>query len=189
MNEQKRCPICAKGNVERRVEHMENEYKGQRTMLPLYYVVCDHCKSDFATSVEGRLSRRALLAWHKQIDGLLVGREIAAIRKRYGLTQTQASRLFGVEGVAFSKYENDDVVQSEAMDSLLRRVLSDAQIFAALVVERGMRSELADRAEKAAGSRDDSRLRGRDAPDLTILYDPKEFRLTEQDRALKRKKQ
>jgi HTH-type transcriptional regulator / antitoxin MqsA len=188
MNEQKRCPICAEGHIERRVEEMENEYKGHRGMLPLYFVVCDHCKSDFATSVEGRLSRRALLAWRKQIDGLLVGREIAAIRKRYGLTQTQASRLFGVEGVAFSKYENDDLVQSETMDVLLRRVLSDAQAFEALVLEKGMRSELADRAEKAARSSDEGRLPGREAPDPTILYDPKEFRLTEQDRALKRKK-
>jgi HTH-type transcriptional regulator/antitoxin MqsA len=189
MNEQKRCPICAEGNVERRVEQVENEYKGHRAMLPLYYVLCDHCKSDFATSVEGRLSRRALLAWRKQIDGLLVGREIASIRKRYGLTLTQASRLFGEKRVAFSKYENDDVVQSDAMDSLLRRVLSDAQAFAALVVEKGMRSELADRAEKPSGSSDERRPSGREAPDPAVLYDPKEFRLTEQDRALKRKKQ
>lgn len=189
MNEQKRCPICAEGHIERRVEQAENEYKGHRAMLPLYFVVCDHCKSDFATSVEGRLSRRALLAWRKQIDGLLVGREIATIRKRFGLTLTQASRLFGVEGVAFSKYENDDLVQSEAMDSLLRRAVSDAHVFAELVMQKGMGSELAVRTETAMVTRENSLSTRREAPDPTVLYDPKEFRLREKDRALKRKKQ
>jgi HTH-type transcriptional regulator/antitoxin MqsA len=184
MNVQKRCPICAEGSVERRVEQVENEYKGHRALLPLYFVVCDHCKSDFATSVEGRLSRRALLAWRKQIDGLLVGREIAALRKHFGLTQTQASRLFGGGPAAFSKYENDDLIQSEAMDSLLRLVLSDTEAFAALVLEKGMGAELVGRAIDPAADRRD----GPASPDRTNLYDPKQFRLSENDRALRRKK-
>ncbi len=45
---------------------------------------------------------------------------IKALRKRYHLTQAQAASIFGGGPVAFSKYESDDVMQSEPMDNLLR---------------------------------------------------------------------
>jgi HTH-type transcriptional regulator/antitoxin MqsA len=50
----------------------------------------------------------------------LTGEEVRALRVQLDLTQAEAARVFGGGQVAFSKYENDDVVQSEAMDKLLR---------------------------------------------------------------------
>jgi HTH-type transcriptional regulator/antitoxin MqsA len=73
---------------------------------------------------------------------LLTGAEILALRKRYGLTQPQAARLFGGGPVAFSKYENDDVAHSEAMDKLLRLVLRSETAFWELVDQEGMTAEL-----------------------------------------------
>ena len=61
-----------------------------------------------------------MLAFKKEVDGLLTGQEIKALRKRYNLTQAQAASIFGGGPVAFSKYESDDVMQSEPMDNLLR---------------------------------------------------------------------
>jgi transcriptional regulator with XRE-family HTH domain len=65
-----------------------------------------------------------------------------ALRKRYGLNQQQAARLFGGGPVAFSKYENDDVAHSEAMDKLLRLVLRSESVFWELVEQEGMTGEL-----------------------------------------------
>ena len=45
--------------------------------------------------------------------------------------------------VAFSKYENDDVSQTESMDSLLRLVRRSEAPFWELVDEKGMSAELA----------------------------------------------
>ncbi|MCO4245814.1 type II toxin-antitoxin system MqsA family antitoxin, partial [Acidovorax facilis] len=81
------------------------------------------------------------MAFRKQVDGLLTGDEIAALRKQYKLKQAQAAQLFGGGPVAFSKYENDDVAQSEAMDTLLRLVRRSPEAFWALVEEKGLQAD------------------------------------------------
>ncbi len=141
MDTQALCPICGEGHVSDQVQHIESEYKGQTAMLPLHYQLCDACGSDFAGAAECKLNKRALMAWRKQVDGLLTGAEITALRKQYKLTQAQAAKLFGGGPVAFSKYENDDVVQSESMDTLLRLVLRSKAIFRTLVAEKNMEAE------------------------------------------------
>lgn len=136
------CPICGEGHVKAMVQMVENTYKGHQENLPLHYQQCDTCTSDFAGMAESKLNKRVLMAFRKRIDGLLTGEEITALRKQYKLTQAQAARLFGGGPVAFSKYENDDVAQSEAMDTLLRLVRRSPAAFAALVEEKGLVDEL-----------------------------------------------
>lgn len=137
------CPICGEGHVTSLVEMVESEYKGQTTMLPSHYRLCDACHSDFAGAKEGKLNKRAIMAFRKSVDGLLTGAEICALREKYKLTQTQAAKLFGGGPVAFSKYENDDVSQSESMDSLLRLIRRSEVSFWELAEEKGMTAELA----------------------------------------------
>ena len=135
------CPICSEGHVTSHVEMVESEYKGQTRSLPSHYRVCDHCHSDFAGAPESKLNKRAVLAFRKSVDGLLTGAEICAMRDKYKLTLGQAARLFGGGPVAFSKYENDDVAQSEAMDTLLRLVRRSPEAFWTLVDEKQMKAE------------------------------------------------
>lgn len=136
------CPICGEGHVTHHVDQFESEYKGQKAMLPSHYKLCDTCHSDFAGAAEGKVNKRAIVAFRKSVDGLLTGTDIVALRKQYGLTQDQAAKLFGGGPVAFSKYENDDVSQSEAMDSLLRLVRQSQVAFGVLVSIKGMTAEL-----------------------------------------------
>ena len=65
------------------------------------------------------------------------------------MTQGQAARLFGGGPVAFSKYENDDVAQSESMDNLLRLVRRSAEAFWQLVQEKGMAAKFTRQTELA----------------------------------------
>lgn len=141
MTTQELCPLCGEGHVSTHSEMVESEYKAHKVMLPLVFKQCDACGSDFAGAAESKQNKRAVLAWRKQVDGLLTGEEITALRKQYKLTQGQAAKLFGGGPVAFSKYENDDVAQSEAMDTLLRLVRRSPQAFWALVAEKSMESE------------------------------------------------
>lgn len=141
MNSQELCPICGEGHVTAAVQMVESEYKGHKANLPLHYKQCDTCTSDFAGMAESKLNKRVLMAFRKQVDALLTGDEIAALREQYHLTQAQAARLFGGGPVAFSKYENDDVAQSEAMDTLLRLVRRSPEAFWELVEEKGMQAD------------------------------------------------
>lgn len=142
MNEKALCPICGAGHVTGHVDELETEYKGERALVSSHYLLCDACGSDFAGADEMRANKRAVLAFRKHVDGLLTGSEITALRSRYGLNQKQAARLFGGGPVAFSKYENDDVAHSEAMDKLLRLVLRSEAAFWELAEQEGMTSEL-----------------------------------------------
>ena len=108
----------------------------------MHFANCDHCHSDFAGSSESKRNKRVAIAFHKEVDCLLTGAEICAIRSQYKITQNQAARLFGGGPVAFSKYENDDVAQSEAMDNLLRLVRRSTDAFWCLVEEKQMQTEI-----------------------------------------------
>jgi HTH-type transcriptional regulator / antitoxin MqsA len=152
MNNDALCPVCGQGHVTARIDQVESVYKGSKAMLPLHYAVCSDCTSDFADAEHGRLNKRAVLAFRKSVDGLLTGSDILALRKRFGLTQTQAAQLFGGGPVAFSKYENDDVAHSEAMDSLLRLVRRSEAAYWELVAEKGMTAELAPAARVAVSA-------------------------------------
>ena len=114
------CPLCGEGHLQQHADQEEVEYKGRKGITPLYYSECDVCGSEQADAIQTRNNKRAMLAFKKQVDGLLTGVEIKELRLRFGISQNQAATIFGGGPVAFSKYENDDVMQSEPMDKLLR---------------------------------------------------------------------
>lgn len=132
------CPICGEGHVTDGMAMTEYAYKGKTTSLPLRFTTCDTCGSESAGLEESRANKRVAMAFRKSVDGLLTGAEICVLRGKYMLTQTQAAQLFGGGPVAFSKYENDDVAQSEAMDSLLRLVRRSESAFLELLAEKKM---------------------------------------------------
>ena len=141
------CAICGEGHITAQVRMVETEYKGTKALLPVHYQLCDTCTSDYAGMAESKLNKRIVMAFRKQVDGLLTGDEITALRKQYKLTQAQAAQLFGGGPVAFSKYENDDVAQSEAMDTLLRLIRRSPAAFWALVEEKGLQADFTQQRE------------------------------------------
>ena len=172
------CAICGEGHVTAQTRAVETDYKGTRALLPMHYQLCDACTSDYAGMAESKLNKRIVMAFRKQVDGLLTGDEITALRKQYKITQAQAAQLFGGGPVAFSKYENDDVAQSEAMDTLLRLVRRSPEAFWALAEEKGMQAEfIKQRAPVYAGARVvPLTLVRTDASPPDPHYNPREFR-------------
>ncbi|WOX04717.1 type II toxin-antitoxin system MqsA family antitoxin [Microbulbifer pacificus] len=126
------CPICGEGHLTEQVELEATEYKGEHGSTALHYLLCDVCGSEQAGAKEVRKNKRAVIAFKKKVDGLLSSSEIRELRKNFNISQSDAAKIFGGGPVAFSKYESDDVMQSESMDKLLRLALSVPGVFEAL---------------------------------------------------------
>ncbi|EMK6695522.1 type II toxin-antitoxin system MqsA family antitoxin, partial [Vibrio cholerae] len=73
-------------------------------------------------------------------DGLFSSKEIADARIKLGLTQEQASIVFGGGRNAFSKYERGEVSQSAAMDKLIKQALKHPIVYRDLLESSGIRS-------------------------------------------------
>ena len=131
------CPICDEGPIHETSKERGSVYKGVENMIPMYFSVCDACGSEQVDAAQSRKNKQVMIAFKKEVDGLLTGEQIKALRTHCGITQSQAAKIFGGGPVAFSKYEADDVTQSEAMDKLLRVTKAVPSSFAWLAKRAG----------------------------------------------------
>jgi HTH-type transcriptional regulator / antitoxin MqsA len=81
---------------------------------------CDHCGADPIYADQIRRNQLKIADAKRSADSLWTSAHIISFRERYGLTQADASSLFGGGANAFSKYERGDVIQSIAMDNQLK---------------------------------------------------------------------
>lgn len=88
---------------------------------------CEKCNYTWEGVEQAEYNKDILRqAYNKKRDlvreqlGLLSGQEIHKIRELLDLTQKEASALFGGGANAFNKYESGEVLQSVAMDRLVR---------------------------------------------------------------------
>lgn len=68
---------------------------------------CDACGVETTRAPQHDENLRRLAARKAQYGNTLLGEEIVGLRKRYGLTQVAAARVFGKGKIAFSRYENE----------------------------------------------------------------------------------
>lgn len=132
------CPACGEGHLSSHVEYESVDYNGRQKDLPLYFSVCDHCGSELTGAAESKLNARAMTAFKKEADGLLSGMEIKRFREKFDLKQDVCARIFGGGAVAFSRYENDDIMQSQQMDKLIRLCYADPQNITRLATQSGV---------------------------------------------------
>lgn len=121
------CPICGEGHLIEHTHDLEAELEGYSYVINgLLHSICDHCDEYIITPDQSRHNKRMIIAARDQAVAArdralrLTPAEILHIRKRLGLTQVQAARVFGGGPNAFGKYENGDVGPSEGMEKLLR---------------------------------------------------------------------
>jgi putative zinc finger/helix-turn-helix YgiT family protein len=117
------CADCGANALQAFTEIEQFNYKGHTLSAEVEYSVCSQCGAEVILPDQIRRNDcRVRDAWRKA-DGLLTGEEIVALRAQLGLTQQQAAQYFGGGTNAFSKYERGEVVQSAAMDKLMRLAL------------------------------------------------------------------
>ena len=115
------CPICETGTLSKQVHTGEIQYHNQAVRVPdLEYSQCRNCGADPVLADQAKRNQVRFSDARRKIDGLLSSSDIRKARRYLGLTQHAAANVFGGGLNAFSKYERGEVIQSKAMDKLIR---------------------------------------------------------------------
>jgi HTH-type transcriptional regulator / antitoxin MqsA len=133
-----KCAECGCSDFEVRIEPDEFQRNGQSFIADVEYSVCRQCGDEVIFTEQIKRNDCILRdAWRK-IDGLLTAQEIVDLRNKLGLTQQEAAKIFGGGVNAFSKYERSEVIQSGAMDKLMRAALEFPPLFLWLKQQAGL---------------------------------------------------
>jgi len=114
-------------------------YKGTFLAVSMEYSVCNCCEREFISKQQIMNNDARVRDAKKQSDGLLTSSDIYDARVTLGLTQEQASLVFGGGKNAFSKYERAEVSQSVAMDKLIKICLKHSNILNELLTNAGIK--------------------------------------------------
>ena len=115
------CPICGGGKFAEKVVEEHFSYKGHFLTVPDYHILeCAGCGEAVVEKDSARRAEKMLKDFGRSVDGLLLAADIKRIRRQLHLTQEQMAAVLGGGLKGFARYENGQVVQSRAMDNLLR---------------------------------------------------------------------
>jgi putative zinc finger/helix-turn-helix YgiT family protein len=113
------CPACRKGRLHAITQTEVFLPHGNEVPVELLASRCDACGVETTRASQHDENLRRLAARKEHYGGLLMGEEIVSLRKRYGLTQKAASRIFGKGKIAFSRYENEVTYPDEGTTLML----------------------------------------------------------------------
>ncbi len=116
-----RCPICGEGTLHASVRAEVFHPRGKDVVVELVASRCDACGEDITRGSQHDENLRRLAGRKPAYDGLLMGEELLALRRRHGLTQQATSRIFGKSRHTFSRYEAE-VTYPDATTTLLLRL-------------------------------------------------------------------
>ncbi len=120
MKEQK-CPICGAGSLKNEVKTETFTYKGESKDIPNYITwSCSECGEAIVDNESLKASGKLLKDFQREVDGLLTGAQIKAIRLKLGLKQAQLANIIGGGEKSVARYEASQISQSKGMDNLLR---------------------------------------------------------------------
>lgn len=99
---------------------------------------CSHCKKEtvLASQMEENIRRRSARKVH--YGQHLLGEDIFAFRRKYGLTQQAASRIFGKGIIAFSRYESEKSFPEASAAKLIRTAMRHPAVLKELADESGV---------------------------------------------------
>lgn len=101
------CPTCRQGHLHAFTHNQVFSPRGVEVVVELLASKCDVCGVQTTRASQHDENLRRLAARKSQYGRVLMGEEIMSLRKRYGLTQQAAARVFGKGKIAFSRYENE----------------------------------------------------------------------------------
>jgi len=132
------CPVCRKGHLEAAERVRVFEPHGKRVEVKLQTSVCNACGETTTKASQHKENLRLLAERKVHYGDLLMGEEILALRKRYGLTQQQASKVFGKGKIAFSRYESESTYPDESTTLLLKLAMERPDVMKDLADKAGV---------------------------------------------------
>ena len=85
------------------------EFRGESFLVHSRYYICEDTGQQFTDTEQDEATLNDLYAQYRVKHGIPFPDDIAAIRKRYGLNQTQIGKLLGFGVNQWAKYENGQV--------------------------------------------------------------------------------
>lgn len=113
------CPACRKGRLHAFERTEIFRPRNVEVRVDLLASRCDDCGIETTRAAQHDENLRRLAARKPQYGEVLMGDEIMALRKRYGLTQQAAAKVFGKGKIAFSRYENEVTYPDDSTTLLL----------------------------------------------------------------------
>lgn len=117
------CPACKQGHLNSALRTRTFHPRGIAVEVELLTSECDHCHVQTTRAAQHDENLRRLAARKAAYGGLLMGEEILSLRKRYGLTQQAAAKIFGKGKIAFSRYENEATFPDDSTTRLLEAAI------------------------------------------------------------------
>ncbi|NIF39568.1 hypothetical protein F3J14_01330 [Burkholderia sp. Tr-862] len=122
------CSVCGSSEWKEITYSDTVETKGLHVNVEnLHANYCEPCRHTWITPEQRRHNDEQIKAAFittrdeiRQSEGLLSTSDIQYIRQRFDMSQRDASFVFGGGINSFNKYESGEVLQSQAMDKLLR---------------------------------------------------------------------
>ena len=132
------CPSCRKGHLHEQTRERVFHPHGKALSVTLLTSTCDQCGADATSAAQHDENLRRLAARKSHYGELLMGEEIHALRRRYGLTQQQASRIFGKGKIAFSRYESETTYPDDSTTRLLALAIAKPETLKWLADKSGV---------------------------------------------------
>lgn len=127
------CPCCMEEHVVQTIEVMEeNVFKGASVEFRAEYTYCDRADETFAEERQISANDISMKNAYREKMGLLASHQIAAIRSRYGISQSDLCILLGWGEKTITRYESHQV-QDIAHDTILRKLETDPEWFLQLL--------------------------------------------------------
>ncbi|WP_426148773.1 type II TA system antitoxin MqsA family protein [Polaromonas sp. DSR2-3-2] len=134
------CPACRNGELisfsEIRTFNPPPAHKPVEVALASS--ICNHCHTKVTTRDQRACNLVALAGRKTHYGEWLMGEEVLKLRKRYGITQQQASLIFGKSAIAFSRYETENSYPDLTMSRMMALALADANFMKQLSAKAGM---------------------------------------------------
>lgn len=132
------CPACRKGHLHAQTRERVFNPNGRTVSVTLLTSVCDQCGAEVTSAAQHDENLRRLAERKSHYGELLMGEEIHSLRRRYGLTQQQASRVFGKGKIAFSRYESETSYPDESTTRLLSLAIAKPEVLKWLADKSGV---------------------------------------------------
>lgn len=131
----RRCPACRKTELETTIYVREFHPHGKQVKVELLTSRCVSCNAKVTSSAQHSENLVRLKARKSQYEGLLLGEEILDLRRRYGITQQAAAKIFGKGKIAFSRYENEITYPDDSTTKLLKVAIQKPDVMKLLADE------------------------------------------------------
>lgn len=135
---QPRCPACRSTDLALVSSPREFRPHGKVVVVDLLASRCTSCGAEFTRAAQHNENLARLKARKAEYGGLLLGEEIFALRRRYGITQQTAAKIFGKGKIAFSRYENEVSYPDESTTDLLELAIEQPAVIKRLADKKGV---------------------------------------------------